>query len=559
MSDIKVEDLRRQYRALVSEREQIMPVWRSVADNFIPLKRVLLEDNYEPEEVYIQMGQINDWIVDATPVKSMRVLGSGMQSGMTSPAKKWFKLGHSDSNLERNAQVKEWLEDAERKTFDTMSRSNFYNNTHRCYLEVATFGTLVMLILEDDEKGIRTLCLPAGSYVLASNAKNEIDTLYRRFFMTAEQMVDRFGEDDVSMSVLNAYKSPDGKNKWFSVIHAVLPNKKADSSKDDASSMAYSSVYFEEGSEDYDKNRSLSRGGFREKPFVAARWDVTGDSVYGESPAMDVVFFARGLQAMKSTVYKAEQKNADPAMNVPPGMKNASTSPGVRNYQTNPTEKITSTTDIKPNTQGALLLIQDDRKMVVEGLFNDIFRALMLSTSDRMTATEVLERVSEGLRLLGPVLERLQFEFLDPIIDRIFAILLRSGAFLPPPVELENEPLKVEYISPLAQAQKAVGTDGIAKLIQLTQVIAQTKPEVVDNVDWDELIRVYADLIGVSQKVMSDPEEVEKIRELRAAMEAALMEQERENQEVDNLKKMSETKVTDEENAIQSAAAAEAA
>jgi len=555
--DISVEDLRSQHQALLSEREKIMPVWRMMADNFLPLKRVLLDGDYKPEDVYTRMGEVNLNIVDATSIKSMRILAAGMQSGLTSPSKIWFRLGLSDFNLANKSNVKKWLEEAERMIFDVMARSDFYNSTYRCYLESATFGTTVLLILNEGDKGIRTICLPIGSYALASNAKNEIDTLYRKFYMTARQIVDKFGEENVSISIMNAYRSSGGKDKWFPIIHAILPNERYDSSKDDAASMAYSSFYFEEASDNHDE-KLLSKGGFHEKPFIAARWDVTGDSVYGESPGMDVVFFAKGLQAMKATVYKAEQKNADPAMNVPPGMKNASTSPGVRNYQSNPNEKITATTDIRPNTQGALLLIQDDRTQVTEGLFNDIFRALMLSTSNKMTAYEVMERIAEGLRLLGPVSERKQFEFLDPIIDRVFAIILRNGMISLPPVELEGKRLNVEYISPLAQAQKAVGTQGINKIIQLIQSIYQTKPEVIDTVNWDELILVYADLIGVSPRIINDNDRIQMIREIRMSMEAAALEQEQRNQEVDNLKKMSETKVTENENAIQSAASYEA-
>lgn len=558
MADIPIKDLREQYKALIAEREEILPVWRQLADNFLPLKRVLLQDNYQVQDVYSHMGSVNDAILDSTPVKSTRVLGAGMQSGMTSPAKRWHKLGHSDPTIQDLPQVREWLEETDKIIFDVMARSNFYNNTHRCYLEVAIFGTLVMLILEDDDKRIRTICLPIGSYVLASNFKNEIDTLYRSLYMTAGQMVDQFGLENVSMSVRTSYENMNTRNRWFSVIHAIIPNKDADRTKDDVSSMTYSSVYFEENSNEESQKIALSRSGFRERPFVAARWDVTGESVYGDSPAMDILSFARQLQAMNATALKAEQKNADPPMNVPPGMKNASTAPGVRNFQVNATEKITATVDITPNTSGTLLLIQDVRRQIIEGLFNDIFRALALAPSEKMTATEVLERVSEGLRLLGPVLERLQFEFLDPIIDRIFSILLRIGLLPEPPAELEGEVLKVEYISPLAQAQKAVGLDSINKLIGIGQAMAQMNPSVLDNLDFDSLINIYSDLAGVSPTAMHSDDEIALIREDRARRQAAALAREKENQDVENLKKMSETQVTADSNAIESAAAAEA-
>lgn len=557
--ELSIQKLRKQYKALRDEWEYLRPDWKKLADNFLPLQRVLLQENSAPKDVYQHIGRINELIIDDTPVKSMKVLGAGMQSGMTSPAKIWFKLGHVNSALEKDSAVKDWFEQVQSLMFDAMSRSNFYNSTSRCYLEVGIFGTLVMLILPDEEKKIRTITLPAGSYVLASNFKGEIDTLYRRLYMTADQMVDQFGLENVSQAVKNAYENKGEKTKWFSVVHACLPNPNSDSEKDDVFSMPYSSVYFEEMHQDNDEGNALSRSGFMEKPFVAARWDVTGEAVYGDSPCMDMLSFARGLQAMNATAQKAEQKNADPAMNVPPGMKNASTSPGVRNYQVNPNERITATSDIRPNTAGTLALIQDYRRQIIEGLFNDIFRALALSPTDRMTATEVLERVAEGLRLLGPVLERLQFEFLDPCIDRIFAILFRAGVFPEVPALLDGEDLKIEYISPLAQAQKAVGTDGITRLLGLMTGIAQINPEALDVVDWDALATTYADLINISPTIINNEDEVDAIREIRATQRAALLAAQQETQNIDNLKTMSETEVSEGENAIQAIEAAGAA
>jgi hypothetical protein len=554
---VSVKDLRKQYNSLVTEREQILPIWKELSNNFLPLKRVLLdEDKTDPEEVYNQLGEVNKNILDSTPIKGTRVLGAGMQSGVTSPAKRWFRLGHSTAEIERIPAVKEWLDTVQKIIFNIMSRSNFYNSTHNCYLEVSIFGTLVLLILEDDDKVIRTLSLSAGSYVLAANFKNIIDTLYRRFFMTASQIVDQFGEENASMQVKNAYNNTASKGKWFSVIHCVKPNPDFDARRDDIASMRYISVYFEESPADDSINKELNRSGFREQPFIAARWDVTGESVYGDSPAMDVLAFAKQLQSMTSSLLKAKQKSVDPPLNVPPNMKSVSTAPGALNYIRNVNEKIEPTLNVGWDTQDTQATILDVRQQILEGLFNDIFRALALSPSDKMTATEVLERVSEGLRLLGPVLERLQFEFLDPVIDRIFAVGLRNDLFPPAPIELEGEELRIEYISPLAQAQKAVGTDALTQLFQFTLAIAQANPEILDNVNFDEMLRIYSELIGVSPKVLNDDSEIEALREQRAVQQAAMLAQQQTNQDLQNLKTMSETQVTPDANAIEAVGAA---
>jgi hypothetical protein len=556
MPETQISKLRKHYNALLSERERIEPTWRELADNFLPLKRVMLQENNNPEDVYNLMGTVNNFILDATPVKGIRTLGAGMQSGMTSPAKRWFKLGLPDAKTEELPSVKEWLSKAQESLFNTMARSNFYNSTHRCYLEVGVFGTLVFLILEDDEKTIRTLSLSAGTYVISTNFKGIVDTLYRQIFMTAEQMVNQFGEENVSLSVKNAFKSMATKNQWFSVIHAIFPNENADSTKDDFTSMAYSSVYFEEFTTDNDKENGLSAGGFRERPFIAARWDVTGESSYGDSPAMDVLPFAKGLQAMKTTLLKVKQKNADPPLNVPPNMKSVSTAPGALNYMKTAGEKIEATVNVRGETADTQESILDERQQILQGLFNDVFRALALSPSDKMTATEVLERVSEGLRLLGPVLERLQFEMLDPIIDRLFAISLRNGLFPPVPAELEGAELRTEYISPLAQAQKAVGADAFNQLLTFAQAMAVLNPAVLDNIDFDEAFKAYVNLIGISPIVLQDDDTVERLRELERLRREAALRQETQSRDAEDLKTMSETRVTSDTNAIEAAAAA---
>jgi len=556
MSESLIKNLRKQYSSLVAERDDILPVWKDLANNFLPLKRVLLEEEFEQNDIYNEMGRVNNHILDGTPIKSIRVLGAGMQSGITSPAKRWFRLGHPNPEIEKIPVVKEWLEQAQNSVFNTMSRSNFYNSTHRCYVEAGVFGTLVMLVLDDDEKAIRTIPLSAGGYVIAANFKQEVDTLFRDIFMTAKQLVNEFGKENVSQKVKNAWDNQDTKGNWFPVIHAILPNEDFDPEKEDIPSMLYKSVYFEENPDDTDKDKALREGGFKEKPFIAARWDVTGQNVYGDSPAMDVLAFAKELQAEKSTLLKALQKEVDPPMNVPPNMKDVSIAPGAMNYSKYVNEKIEPTLNIKTNPQNTIIVIQEAKKEIREGLFNDIFKALALSPGGKMTATEVMERVSEGLRLLGPVLERLQFEFLDPLIDRVFAINLRAGLFPPVPEELEGTQLKTEYISPLAQAQKAAGTDALTKLLNFTGAIAGLFPEVVDNVDFDEMTNIYADLVGASPTVLNDEQEVEEIRKLRDEQRQAALDAQQASQQTEDLKKMSETEVTPGVNAIESAASA---
>jgi len=132
--------------------------------------------------------------------------------------------------------------------------------------------------------------------------------------------------------------------------------------------------------------------------------------------------------------------------------------------------------------------------------------------------------------MLGPVLERLHTELLDPLIDRTFNIMLRNDLLPPAPEELGGVTLKVEYISVMAQAQKAIGTGAIERLAGFVGNMAAAKPEVLDKFDADQSVDEYAEMIGVPPRIVVPDDVVQQIREERAQMEQQQMAMEQANQ-----------------------------
>jgi hypothetical protein len=539
-----LKDLKAEYRLLLDERETLRPVWAELADNFSPLTRPILDENVSMDNVYRNFGEANDNIFDSTPILAKNVAAAGMQGGMTSPSQKWYSLGHSDPVVNDDPRVKIWLEDAENIMFDVMARSNFYNATHETYLEIPIMGTSVLIIEESLKDVIRCSVLYVGEFTLAADGENKRTTLFREFVLTAGQMVEKFGEENVSASVKIAAKSEKSKYQRFAVVHSVFPNKNRKPESIDKLNKPFLSVYFEKDSTD----KFLSLGGFDSQPFMAPRWGVVARHVYGSSPAMDLLQFAKQLQAMTLAQIEAAQKELDPPLTVPPGMKRVNLTPGALNPKMG-AEGATPTIQVQSRPQHTVLIIQDLREQIREGLFNDLFKSLALSPSATMTATEVRERVVEGLRLLGPVLERLQHEFLSPIIDRIFDICLKRGLFPEPPEQLRGAALNVEYVSPLAQAQKAQGLASLNQLIGFLGAAAQYDPTVMDGIDFDEMLRYYASISGVSPKILEDEETVAAKREARRQAQELRMRGEIEKNTADNLKTLSETK-TGEGNAL---------
>jgi hypothetical protein len=537
-----------QYGALKQERENILPVWKQLTDNFAPLSRPLLDVNKGPTDIYGQLGDLNDDIFDSTPVMAIKTAASGMQSGLSSPSAKWFRLGHSDLELEQQPQVKEWLEAVQTTLYSVMSRSNFYNATHELYLELPLIGTSAMFIESDLTTVIKCSVLSAGEYSLAENGKGERDTLFRDVSLTARQIVERFGEENSSVAVRQAFKSDSADTSRFNIVHGIFPNKDRQVGKIDNLNKPFLSVYWEES---VDTN-FLSLGGFDENPFVAPRWGIQGNGVYGVSPAMDLIPFARQLQEMTLAMVKAAQLELEPPLNAPPSQKRVDLTPGaVNRFQG--AEKVESILNVKSDPRLTLGTIQELKSEIREGLFNDLFKTLALAPTQTMTATEVAERVAEGLRLLGPVLERNQTEFLSPTIDRIFAVCHRNGLFPEPPEELQGQPLKVEYISPLAQAQKAEGAVSITRLLGFAQAVGSLNPASLDVMNFDESLRIYAEFLGVSLKVINSPEDIDRIREMRAKFQADQIARQQESDTIGKLKTLSDTEVTPGTNALEAA------
>ena len=171
------------------------------------------------------------------------------------------------------------------------------------------------------------------------------------------------------------------------------------------------------------------------------------------------------------------------------------------------------------------------RQRIDRAFYADLFRMLSNSNNDtRMTATEVAERHEEKLLMLGPVLERLHNEMLDPKVEITFARMLESGILPPPPQELHGQDLNIEFVSMLAQAQRAISTNSIDRFVVSLGTVAQFKPDVLDKFDSDKWVDVYSDSLGVDPSLIVSGENVVLVRKQRAeqkqaATQAAMMQQ----------------------------------
>lgn len=533
----KLEGRRKQ---LLDEQSTWRGWWSEVSDVILPDHGRYLAGDDKPDN---DGTKRHSKILDSTATDAMDILASGMQSGLTSPARPWFRLAVPDPDMLDYMPVRDWLFQVEKLMRFIFARSNVYQSLHQTYMELGGFCTGAMAVLEDYDKVIRCRAFTAGEYVLGADERGVIDTMYRKFEMTAMNLVTMFGEDKVSMPVLNAFKNGNEETPFF-VVHAIEPNDSRIVGVGGNRNMPFRSIYYEEkGTTD----KILQVSGFESFPVLAPRWNVVGRNIYGVGPGRKILGDVKMLQKMQEKSLVAIDKAIEPPIIAPTAMQRQAinTFPGGVTYSNEMDMKsgLRPLYEVRPDIQSNEFKIERVQYAIRKGLYNDLF--LMLQEPDLkrkpLTATEVAERHEEKLLMLGPVLERLHAELLDPLIDRTFEIMVRNNLVPPAPPEVQGVDLRVEYISLLAQAQKMVALSSLDQLAMAVGQMAPIIPQILDHFDEREFIEEYADGLGTPPKVLRDKKAVAAIQKARAEQQQAAIGMEQANQAAQAAKVMSET------------------
>ena len=329
-------------------------------------------------------------------------------------------------------------------------------------------------------------------------------------------MAQRIGEEN-----LPAQCQKDLKNepyKEHEIIHAVYPRSEAKGKL--AKDKPVASVYYHA-----DTRKLLSEGGFDEFPFMVPRFNKDSVSSYGRCPAMNALPDVKMLNKMSEVTIRAAQKQIDPPLMVPDDgfMLPVRTTPGSLNFYRSGTRDRLEPLNIGANNPLGLNMEEQRRNAIRQAFYVD---QLLMAQGPAMTATEVLQRNEEKMRLLGPVLGRLQSELLQPLISRSFSLLLREGLLPPAPEQLQGQDIDIEYVSPLAKAQKLTDLQSMLRGFEVMMQVAEIAP-VMDYLDSDKLVQYLVDVTGIPARVIRSDEEVARVRrqQQEAAQAQAQMEQ----------------------------------
>ena len=492
---------------LQGQRENWETHWQEVADYMQPRKADVTKRRARGDK---RMEQV----FDSSPIQAVELLAASLHGMLTNPSTPWFTLRFKDEEIENDDEAKLWLEASTDAMYTAFNRSNFQQEIFELYHDLITFGTAAMFIEEDDDDIIKFSTRHINEVFIAENDKGRIDTIYRKFKISARAAIQKFGEAVSADVQTKAKKDP---YEEIEILHAVYPRADFNPKKKDKSNMPFESVYME-----YKNGNELSVGGFREFPFVVPRYLKASNEIYGRSPAMTALPDVKMLNEMSKTTIKAAQKQVDPPLLVPDDgfLLPVRTVPGGLNFYRSGTRDRIEPLNIGANNPLGLNMEQQRRESIRAVFY---VNQLMMQQGPQMTATEVIQRNEEKMRLLGPVLGRLQSELLKPLIDRVFAVLLRNNMLPQAPEFLSGRDVEIEYVSPLAKAQKSTELQSIMRAVEILGSLANVAP-VFDYVNFDNLVKHLADIVGVPQKILKTQSQVNAERQQQAQQQEQMQQ-----------------------------------
>jgi len=517
--------------------------WLQIKEYLLPDRGRNLNTSNSPDTEYNQGEWSRASIIDDVPERAMGIASNGMMEGMTSQTRPWFKMGPEGpmDGVPRSHLV--WYDMVTESIRGVFNRSNLYKVLPGIYKELLGFGTHCSFLETDPIETINIKSFTVGEYYLLDDPRGRIQKAFRNIYMTAENIIQQFGEDNCPPVVVEAAKGDKTFNKAFQVRHVIMPASK-DVPVKDILGRPWLSVY-------YVKDAGVNEGllgvrGYSEDPILAPRWDIVSNDVYGkECPGMVSLGNVRMLQKEQEQKLIALDKKTNPPLLSEDESAVLDTFPGGVSYTQGVAgnrASIQQLYDVNFDVASVSADIQEVQASIREAFFNDFF-LLVGRKTERMTATEVMELQSEKLMMLAPVFQRITDEFIEPLIDRTFWIMARQGLLPEPPPDLDIDNIKIEHISLLAQAQKAATVRSIESSLGFAVQVAAIAPGVLDNFDFDKAVIDYNDLIGAPASHIKDPAIVAAIREQKAQQEAMAQQMEMMNAAAQGAETMSKAQV----------------
>lgn len=508
------EELVREYNVLRGRRGVWESTWQELAEYIVPRKATVVR-----QTLFGGGEKRTRQLFDSTAVRANQKLSAAIHGSLTSPVVRWFNLNMRDTELNKVHAVRIWLEKVKTLMFTSIRQSNFDGEIQEIYTELGAFGTAALYSEEGQLRGglfggLHFESLPIGSYAITEDAEGKVDQLHRVLTLTPVAMAKKWGEDALPAQVKEKLKVSSTKYAERQVLHSVFRRKTVAAEfvrpTTGPVNRPFASMYT-----DIDLKADLAEGGYFEFPFAVPRWSRQTGEVYGRGQGEIALPDIRTLNKATESRLQAWALALRPPL--------LARHRGVIGRIRMTPAGITSVRDkdsLTPLEAGTRFDVanfqeQDIRMSIKEIFFNN---QLELPDKSIITATEADRRVEMMMRILGPTLGRLDDELLRVKIDRLFAIMLRSGVLDPIPLEVIEAArsnlgdIEVEYDGPLAKAQRASQLVSTAEFLELIPVMEEMQPGTRDNVNFDEILRDSHASRSLPAQYLRDGEEVTQIR-----------------------------------------------
>jgi hypothetical protein len=488
---------------------------RAIGDYYIPQNSAIN---------VIKAPSSEDWtegLYDTTAIHAAQTFTAGCYDYMLSG--EFFDFEAPKKDGVAHPIAKDWYHRCAEIVLELINESNWALKIQEHLQDRNTFGTASI----DLEKGKKALfsfgTTRVGHFFPQSDDDGYIDTMFYEYRWTAKKIVDRFGLDNVSSEVAQAYSDDKQKaTKLFTVWRKIgkRESNKRESGKIDALNKEYESVWVEE-----EAKHVLYESGYDEQPFVGSRFAQWGDDDFGWSPAVLILPTVRTLNdVLKSLVTLGEIK-VWPRTMVPDNLKDviAWEAGGVTVYPDSTNNPPQVWGDNAGDYATGKDLVVEFREMVKDAYHVDLFKALAERTK-AMTATEVLELVQEKLVNFRPTFARFTSETLDPLLSRMFSMAFREGRFPPVPPEVvieENGQYSIPeprptYVSKIARAMRALENKSTLDFFQQAAFLLDLDPMLLsDNYDLDGMLRGLGDNNSLPTEYKRPEKERDEIRAAR--------------------------------------------
>lgn len=513
---------------------------------------------------YVLNNQTTEFYDDATPgiehsgdltstvaVRSNKELASIIHSTVTSPAIKWSKFMFSEEADNQDPQKARALEAISRRWYDELNESNFALEVSRIYPQFCAMGNAALFIGDAKQGGVgfqgfKFRALHIGQLAWSEGHQDVIDTVFRKFKLTAEQLVNEFPAKVPDFIVDTVEQQPD---RQYVVYEIFSPREKSKIKLNEfglakPEHRPYQSLLILENDATL-----LKEDGYYDLPIAILRWETGPGEVYGRSRAHEALPQIKVLNKLEENAARA----SDLAIN-PTFITERSNVIGQFKIVPGGLIQARDMDKVKPLVDGTNFRVKEYDIPVLKEEIKQVFflDKLLLpprTETGEQTTYEIAQRIEQAQRVLGPVIGRINEELLKKVAEYSFQKLLRRLAEEDGPNEgkqlqalfpgSEYYDIKVEFVNPLARSQKISEVSNMQSWLQDILVMAQSKPDILDNINFDEVVKRSAQILGISADLLRPDQDVQKDREARAQVQAELQQKQNRNLDADSASKES--------------------